>query len=136
MTTHRLVSSFYDRVWNTGDRAALDELVTRDFRFQGSLGPAIVGRDAFWHIVTMVRTALSGYHCAIEACVWEEKQAFAKMRFSGTHVGPFRGFAPTGRHVDWAGAALFQFDGQCIREIWVLSDTAALDAALGANPSA
>lgn len=81
MTTHPLVSSFYERVWNSGDRAALDELVTEDFRFQGSLGPAIVGRDACWQIVTMVRTALSGYHCAIEACVSEETQAFAKMRF-------------------------------------------------------
>ena len=136
MTTHPLVSSFYERVWNSGDRAALDELVTEDFRFQGSLGPAIVGRDAFWQIVTMVRTALSGYHCAIEACVSEETQAFAKMRFSGAHVGPFRGFAPTGLDLAWAGAALFQFDGSSIREIWVLSDTTALDAALGANASA
>lgn len=136
MTTHPLVSSFYERVWNSGDRAALDELVTEDFRFQGSLGPAIVGRDACWQIVTMVRTALSGYHCAIEACVSEETQAFAKMRFSGAHVGPFRGFAPTGLELAWAGAALFQFDGSSIREIWVLSDTTALDAALGANASA
>jgi predicted ester cyclase len=84
----------------------------------------------------MVRTALSGYHCAIEACVSEETQAFAKMRFSGAHVGPFRGFAPTGLELAWAGAALFQFDGSSIREIWVLSDTTALDAALGANASA
>lgn len=136
MTTHPLVSSFYERVWNSGDRAALDELVTDDFRFQGSLGPAIVGRDAFWQIVTMVRTALSGYHCAIEACVSEETQAFARMRFSGTHVGPFRGFAPTGQNVDWAGAALFQLEGLRIREIWVLSDTTALDAALAANAAA
>lgn len=136
MATHPLVSSFYDRVWNAGDRAALDELVTDDFRFQGSLGPAIVGRDAFWQIVTMVRTALSGYHCETEACVSEETQAFAKMRFSGTHVGPFRTYAPTGLGLAWAGAALFQFDGPRIREIWVLSDTAALDLALAANAPA
>ncbi|MFM9936782.1 MAG: ester cyclase [Novosphingobium sp.] len=133
MTVHPLVSSFYDRVWNTGDRLALDALVTDDFRFQGSLGPAIVGRDAFWQIVTMVRTAMSGYTCAILACVSEEAQAFAKMQFSGTHVGPFRSYQPSGLSVAWAGAALFQFDGGRIREIWVLSDTAALDAALAAN---
>ncbi|MBX9664971.1 ester cyclase [Novosphingobium sp.] len=136
MTTHPLVSSFYDRVWNSGDRAALDDLVTNDFRFQGSLGAPIVGRDAFWQIVTMVRTALSGYHCAIEACVSEEDQAFARMTFSGTHTGPFRGFAPSGRQVSWAGAALFGFEGGRIGEIWVLSDTAALDAILAANAEA
>lgn len=136
MTTHSLVSSFYERVWNTGDRAALDELVADDFRFQGSLGAPIVGRDAFWQIVTMVRTALSGYHCAIEDCVSEETKAFARMRFSGTHVGPFRGYQPSGKSVAWAGAALFQFDGERIREIWVLSDTTALDAILAGNASA
>jgi hypothetical protein len=133
MTTHPLVGRFYARVWNAGDRAALDELVTDDFRFQGSLGQAIVGRDAFWQIVTMVRTALSGYHCEILDCVSEEAKAFARMQFSGTHVGPFRNFAPTGLGLSWAGAALFQFDGEHIRKIWVLSDTTALDAALAAN---
>ena len=133
MTTHPLVSSFYDRVWNAGDRSALDALVTDDFRFQGSLGPAIVGRDAFWQIVTTVRTALSGYTCEILACVSEEAEAFAKMQFSGTHVGEFRNHAPTGLGVAWHGAALFQFEDTRIREIWVLSDTTALDAALAAN---
>ena len=136
MTVHPLVSSFYDRVWNNADRLALDELVTDNFRFQGSLGPAIIGRDAFWQIVTMVHTAMSGYNCSIEACVSEETQAFAKMQFSGTHVGPFCSYQPSGQHVAWAGAALFQFDGERIREIWVLSDTSALDAALAANASA
>jgi hypothetical protein len=41
MTIHPLVNSLYDRVWNSGDRSALDELVTDDFRFQGSLGPGL-----------------------------------------------------------------------------------------------
>jgi steroid delta-isomerase-like uncharacterized protein len=136
MTTHPLVSSFYDRVWNSGDRSALDELVTDDFRFQGSLGPAIIGRDAFWQIVTTVRSALSGYHCEILVCVSEESQAFAKMKFSGTHVGPFRNYPPSGLDIAWHGAALFKFEGGRIREIWVLSDTTALDAALGVNASA
>jgi predicted ester cyclase len=133
MTTHTLVSSFYERVWNAGDRAALGELISDDFRFEGSLGPAIVGRDAFWQIVIAVRAAFSGYHCAILACVSEDKQAFAKMKFSGTHAGPFRNHAPTGLGVAWHGAALFQFEGDRIREVWVLSETAALDAALAAN---
>jgi predicted ester cyclase len=133
MTTHTLVSSFYDRVWNAGDRTALDELVADDFRFQGSLGPAIVGREAFWQIVSTVRGALSGYHCEILACVTERNQAFAKMKFSGTHTGPFRSYQPSGLGVAWQGAALFQFDGNRIREIWVLSDTSTLDAALAAH---
>jgi hypothetical protein len=37
---------------------------------------------------------------------------------------------PSGRLVEWQGAALFAFTGKRISELWVLSDTAALDAAL------
>jgi steroid delta-isomerase-like uncharacterized protein len=133
MAGHPLVNAFYDRVWNTGERAALDQLVTDDFAFQGSLGPAIVGRDSFWQIVTMVRGALSEYHCTVVTCVSDDAKAFARMRFAGIHTGSFRGHAPSGRRVEWQGAALFQFEAQRIHSLWVISDTAALDAALRAG---
>ncbi len=136
MTVHKLVSEFYGRVWNAGDRAALDELLTDSFTFQGSLGPEVAGREAFWQIVSSVRAALSDYHCEILECVSEEHRAFAKMKFSGRHTGPFRGHAPTGMVAAWHGAALFHFGGNHIARIWVLSDTAALDAALAANAEA
>jgi hypothetical protein len=54
MTIHKLVSEFYGRVWNAGDRAALDELLSGTFTFQGSLGPEVAGREAFWQIVSSV----------------------------------------------------------------------------------
>jgi predicted ester cyclase len=136
MTIHKLVSEFYGRVWNAGERAALDDLLSDSFTFQGSLGPEVAGREAFWQMVTMVRGALSSYHCEILDCVSEDASAFAKMKFSGQHTGPFRGYAPTGLMAAWHGAALFQFDGDRIAKIWVLSDTTALDAVLAANAEA
>ncbi|WP_054121134.1 ester cyclase [Novosphingobium sp. AAP93] len=130
MSTHSLVSAFYGRVWNAGERGALDDLVTDDFHFQGSLGAPVIGRDAFWGMVSFVRGALSDYHCTIVDCVTEEGKAFARMCFAGTHTAPFRGVEPTGQRVEWQGAALFEFAGDRIGALWVLSDTAALDAAL------
>lgn len=130
MTTHPLVSAFYARVWNAGERAALDDLVTDDFRFQGSLGAPVIGRDAFWGMVSFLRGALSDYQCTIVDCVTEGDRAFARMRFVGTHTAPFRGHEPSGRRVEWQGAALFTFTEELISELWVLSDTAALDAGL------
>ena len=133
MATHPLVSAFYARVWNAGERSALDDLVTDDFHFQGSLGAPVIGRDAFWGMVSFVRGALSDYHCTIVDCVSEGDRAFARMRFAGTHTGPFRGHEPSGRRVEWQGAALFTFTGERISALWVLSDTAALDAALAGS---
>jgi predicted ester cyclase len=88
------------------------------------------GRDAFKNYVRSVRAALADYQCEILSCVTEENQAFAKMCFSGRHVAVFRGYEPTGKPVQWLGAALFRFEDSMIAELWVLGDLARLDSLL------
>jgi len=133
--TPPIVEAFYRRIWNAGDLHAASELLADDFRFRGSLGAELLGIPAFLDYVREVRRALAGYRCEILECVAEAAQAFAKMRFSGQHAGPFRGFQPTGKHVEWLGAALFKFDKSRIVELWVLGDLAGLDDLLRANES-
>jgi steroid delta-isomerase-like uncharacterized protein len=127
------VKAFYERIWEAGDLAAASALVSEDVAFRGSLGTEVRGRDAFLAYVRGVRAALGDYGCEILACVAEGDQAFAQVRFSGTHVGEFRGYRPTGKRVAWMGAALFRFDRGVIAEVWVLGDLAGLDALLAAN---
>jgi predicted ester cyclase len=133
MSAPPLVASFYERLWNAGDEAAMPELLSAGFSFRGSLGVEVKGHCAFWEYVCGVRTALVQYRCEILDCVSEGSQAFAKMQFSGIHVGPFRGYQPSGRPVHWGGAALFRFEAARIRELWVLGDLAGLDALLKSN---
>lgn len=128
-----LVQAFYARIWNAGDLSAANELLGEGFSFRGSLGPELRGRKAFIEYVQSVRTALANYHCEIQDCVAENDKAFAKMRFSGIHVAPFRGFEPTRKPVYWQGAALFRFENQSIAGLWVLGDLAGLDALLAQN---
>ena len=61
----------------------------------------------------------------------EERRAFARVRFSGVHVGQLLGYAPTGKRVEWMGAALFTAgeDGR-LADLWVLGDVLALTAQL------
>lgn len=133
MSTPGVVSAFYERIWNSGDLRAAEELLAEDFTFRGSLGSELQGREPFKSYVRSVRTALANYRCAILDCVSENDRAFAKMQFSGTHVASFRGYPPTRKMVAWGGAALFKFEGMVIRELWVLGDLAGLDATLRAN---
>jgi predicted ester cyclase len=58
------------------------------------------------------------------------------MLFSSVHVASFRGFAPTGKPVQWSGAALFTFRGGAICDLWVLGDLVGLDEALRENADA
>ena len=55
------------------------------------------------------------------------------MQFSGTHVSDFRSYKPTGKFVQWNGAALFTIRGNLISELWVLGDLVGLDALLRTN---
>jgi steroid delta-isomerase-like uncharacterized protein len=133
MSIPKLVTQFYDRIWNAGDLGAADNLIREDFLFRGSLGSERNGREAFADYVRSVRGALSDYYCEILECVAEDDRAFAKMRFSGVHTGEFRGYAPSGLPVHWLGAALFRFDHGKIAELWVLGDLMGLDALLAKN---
>jgi len=136
MSTPRLVENFYLRIWNQGDLAATSDLLSTQFCFRGSLGVELRSLDAFRDYVQSVRAALADYHCEILDCVTEHNRAFAKMRFSGIHVAPFRGYQPTRRPVHWLGAALFRLDGDLIAELWVLGDLVGLDPVLQVNAKA
>ena len=133
MSVPHMVEAFYERIWNAGDLGATGELLSDEFSFRGSLGTEVRGHEAFKDYVRSVRSALANYRCEILACVSEGEQAFAKMRFSGTHVGVFRGYAPSGKSVQWLGAALFRFKGNTITDLWVLGDMAGLDTVLQKN---
>ena len=133
MSTPVLVTQFYERLWNAADAAALPEILAPDFVFRGSLGVELKGRCAFWDYVCGVRAALDHYRCDVLDCVSEGPNAFARMRFSGIHVGELRGCRATGLPVHWQGAALFHFEEERIRESWVLGDLSGLDAVLKSN---
>ena len=135
MSVHPLVRQFYDRIWNSGDENVA-ALLSADFSFRGSLGTATRGHAEFLSYVRAVRQSLANYHCEILDCVTEPPRAFARMAFSGVHVRPFRNYSPTGKPVQWHGAALFTFDGLHICELWVLGDLTALDEQLRRNAGA
>lgn len=133
MTPEQAVRDFYARVWNRIDKAAIPELFHPDFTFRGSLGPTTTGHAAFAAYVDMVTGALEGYRCTIRDLVSEDDRAFARMHFEGIHRGPFMGFAPTGKQVEWAGAALFTLKGGKIADLWVLGDVHGLIEGLTRN---
>jgi len=135
MSVHPLVEAFYSRIWNAGDEN-IGDLLAPDFSFRGSLGTGTAGIPAFLEYVRPIRRSLENYRCETVVCVTEVPHAFARMRFSGIHRGPFRGFAPTRKPVHWEGAALFTFRGDLISSVWVLGDLVGLDAILQANAAA
>ncbi len=135
-TDHKArVRRFYDEIWNQGDLSASAELCQPDMKFRGSTGERMQGVDAFASYVRQVRSALADYRCDIVELVAEGNKLCARMQFGGIHVGEFLGFAPTSRHLHWAGSAFFVFVEGKIADLWVLGDLNGLMDQLRQQPA-
>ena len=126
VNARNLVDRFYGELWNQVDLEVADELLHPDVEFRGSVGQGAVGVNGVRDYVTMVTTALLGYRCTLIDMIDNGNRAAARVRFSGTHVGSFLGYPPTGRVVEWMGAAFFTAEGGRLRDIWVLGDLVSL----------
>jgi len=122
MSPGELVRAFYDEVWNRNDAARARELLDPAFRFRGSLGEDRIGPDGFIAYMQGIHAALADYRCTVEDLIENDSRAAARARFEGVHRGELLGFAPTGRHVAWTGAAFFTAGGGRLTEVWVLGD--------------
>jgi predicted ester cyclase len=81
----------------------------------------------------MVHKALGDYRCIIEELVAEGNKVFAKMTFTGIHRDRFMDYSPTQKRVSWNGCALFTFESELIKNVWVLGDLKNLEEQLQRN---
>jgi predicted ester cyclase len=117
-----MVRVYYKEMWDRANTSLVPRLFHPDFTFRGSLGPELVGHEQFIGYVQYVTGALDRYTSDILALGEEGRQIFGKLRFHGYHRRELFGVAPTGRHVWWYGTPIFTFDGDLIRDLWVLGD--------------
>jgi steroid delta-isomerase-like uncharacterized protein len=127
------VRKFYKVLWDAHDRDAIPTVLHENFTFRGSLGQKKTGHAGFAEYVDMVHNALGDYKCIIEELVEEGAKVFAKMTFTGIHRDDFMGYRPTQKRVSCNGCALFTFDGELIKDAWVLGDLKNLEGQLESN---
>ena len=117
-----IVRVFYKEMWDHANTALVPQIFHPDFTFRGSLGPQLVGHEQFIGYVNFVTGALDRYTSDILALGEEGNQVFGKLRFHGYHRRELFEVQPTGRHVWWYGTPIFTFDGDRVRDLWVLGD--------------
>jgi predicted ester cyclase len=117
-----LVERFYSDAWNRWDDGALDEILTADFVFRGSLGDQARGRDGFRAYRDKVRSAFPDFRNEVREIIAERDRAAVRLRCSGRHGGELFGLAATGLSVAYDAAAFLRaYDAQ-LCEAWVLGD--------------
>jgi steroid delta-isomerase-like uncharacterized protein len=117
-----LIERFYHEMLNRFDKAIISDILSEDLQFRGSLGQSVRGHAEFGEYVDFIQRAFPDFSNEVEEIISEGDKAFAKLTYRGTHRGEVFGIAPTGRLIQYAGAAVFKFRGDRIDEVWVLGD--------------
>ena len=126
-----LVRCFYDDAWNRWDDSVVDGLLAEDFRFRGSLGDEVRGRDGWRAYRDKVRQAAPDFCNEIVDIVTAPGRAAVRLVCSGHHLGLLLGRAGTGRPIRYAVAAFFECADGRLTSAWVLGDLDTLRHQIG-----
>ncbi len=121
---------FITEVWNAGDFEVADAVIHPDYVVPGiGQGPEAVKRN-----VTTFRAAFPDLVWTIDEVIGEGDQVAMRLTLHGTHLGPFRGIAPTGRSVTMQEMVFWRLvDGQ-LHTGWFQADMLGIRMQLGALP--
>ena len=127
----KLVQRYYDDLWNRWDYPLIDEMISENFVFRGSIGLATRGRAEFKGYMDTIRAAFPDFLNTVEELIAEANKVAAILTYTGTHRGEIFGVAPTGRRIRYAGTAVFQIEAGQMVSGWVLGDRLGLLQELG-----
>jgi len=131
----RLIERFYNDMWNRFDKSVFGEILHPDIHFRGSLGQTKVGFDEFGDYLDYIQAFSPDFHNEVVSTITEGNQTFARLSYTGTQRGEVFGIAPTGKRFKYAGAAVFMFSNDLIRDVWVLGDIYGLTEQLSGRPT-
>jgi predicted ester cyclase len=121
------VRDFIERAWNGGDESVFKEHLSPDFPFPG-------GPDGFKSMIFAFREAFADFHMEVHDIFGVDDKVVTMLTIHGTHIGHFRGIAPTGRKISMGGIAVdVMRDGQRVGggaqldELGLLRQLGALD---------
>ncbi len=117
-----LIDKFYNEMWNKFDKSVFPEILDEGIIFRGSLGQTKKGFTELGDYVDFIRAAFPDFYNEVIETITEGHKTFARLRYTGTHQGDLFGVKPTGKRIQYAGAAVFTIKNDKIAEVWVLGD--------------
>lgn len=133
---NKLVSrTLIEEVWNRGNFALVDELVSPDFRGHSSSPETDTrGADGYRAYHRGLRAAFPDLRYTVEDQIAEGDQVVTRWTARGTHQGAFAGIPATGRSGTISGVTTDRIvDGQSV-ECWTSLDELGLLQQLGVVP--
>ena len=120
---------FREDLWNTGDLAVADDLVTRDCLIHAHIPFPIDfarGPDAVRHLVFFYHLAFTEIRVTADQILFEGDTVAVRWTARGRHTGHVPGLPPTGREIATTGIDMLRIVDGKIVEGWVSWDVLGL----------
>lgn len=114
-----IVRRFYEELVNQRKPELAEELISRDFDDHAARGS---GLENFKTLYAIMLRIFPDIQARIEDLIGEGDKVAARVEFSATQAGTFRGFPPVNRRVTFSGMDVFRFKDGKIVERWVQRD--------------
>lgn len=110
-------------------------MMAEDFLINLSGVPQMRGTD-IWRAGTQVLfTAFPDIRIEVEDIFAMDDRVAMRVRFRGTHTGPFQQIPPSGRPIDYVSNEIYRVADGRIAEEWIVSDMLTLLTQIGALPA-
>ncbi len=121
----------HDEVWSRGNLAVIEELYAPTFVGHHPGMPDWIGPRDVRETVSRVRHAFPDFTETVEDVVVDGATVVTRFIASGTHLGSYKGVAPTGQRVEIAEIGMFRIANGQIAEKWGLTDRLGMLEQLG-----
>ncbi|HXQ34982.1 MAG TPA: ester cyclase [Anaerolineales bacterium] len=125
----------YQEIYNSNNLDALNEVVTEHVltpRMMAGMPPGLEGAKQV-HKATLL--GMPDWHTEIEELIAKGDKVVARITMTGTHIGDFFGFPPTGNRISFTGIYIVRIANGKIIEHWGEEDTIGLMQQIGAKPT-
>ncbi len=109
---------FYERAWNMGDVAIVDELLAPTFVNHEVTDTSRPHQDLYKQAIIETRTAFPDWTTTIDDVIAEGDIVAARWRSQGTHTGMAWGQEPTGKQIDTIGMTFVRVVNGKITDFW------------------
>lgn len=137
-SNREIVTTWFEQVWNAGDEATIDRLMSPTAKFHGLATPdggPVVGPAGFKPFYHAFRQAFPDIKIRILRTICEGDLVAAHCVVTGTHHGPGLGIKATGSPIEIYGVAIASIrDGQ-VQEGWNCFDFMSLYQQVGMLPA-
>jgi predicted ester cyclase len=117
-----LIYRFVDQMLNKRNPDVIDELVAPDFVDHDAPPGQAPGPEGVKRTLEAVETALGDFRVLTDDIIAEGDRVVTRHTAEATHIGPFLGFAPTGRRLRWTAISIYRIADGRIAERWGLMD--------------